>query len=355
MKLLIWGNFAYPRFERAFADAWRAAGWEANEFSWLPFFRGMAGQAQILVPFPSPASFRSNAAFKALAQQTKPDVVLVWGNHHVFPSTFEYIKKELNSLLVSYNNDDPFRQFQKNTVPWHLHYMFYWFFRSLTLMDMVLVFRHVNVGESLASGAKRSAVMMPYFIPSSDRPIILTEDDQHRFKCDTVFVGHYEPDGREKYVQGLIKAGLHVRLFGGKYWTKEVLGYAAEHVGSVREALGGDYTKALCGAKMCLCFLSKWNRDTYTCRCFEIPASGALLVSERTTDLQRLFREDDEAIFFSSVDELVDKALWLRANPGIAQRIAAAGYQRVHTDGHSVNDRAHQFYEMCKKLRAGIL
>lgn len=354
MKLLIWGNFTYPVYERAFAQAWRGLGWEACEFTWLPFFCGRIGQVQALLPFPSPASIRSNAAFKALARQTRPDVVLVWGGHHVFPSTFEYIKRSSNSIFVSYNNDDPFGLLAKNHRPWHRHYLFYWYFRSLPLMDMVLVFRHVNVGESLAMGAKRSAVMKPYFIPGKDKPMNLTEEDQHRFKCDVVFAGHYEPDGREKYIQALIKAGLHVRLFGGKYWTKEVLGNAAEHIGPVHEALGDDYTKALCGAKMCLCFLSKWNRDTYTRRCFEIPASGALLLSERTTDLRHLFREDEEAIFFSSVDELVDKALWLRANPGIAQRIAAAGYQRVHTDGHSVNDRAHQFYEMCKKLRAGI-
>jgi spore maturation protein CgeB len=106
--------------------------------------------------------------------------------------------------------------------------------------------------------------------------------------------------------------------------------------------MGAEYRKALCGAKMCLCFLSKLNRDSYTTRSFEIPACGRLLLSERTADLQRFFREDVEAVFFSTPEELAQKALWLRDHPEKIEAIAQAGMQRVYSDGHSIEDRMKQ-------------
>ena len=100
---------------------------------------------------------------------------------------------------------------------------------------------------------------------------------------------------------------------------------------------------------MCLCFLSKLNRDTYTRRCFEIPACGKLLLSERTEDLMKMFTEDEEAVFFSTPEELVEKALWLSQHPEDVERIARAGMQRVHLDGHSVKDRMKEFVTVLEK------
>ena len=71
----------------------------------------------------------------------------------------------------------------------------------------------------------------------------------------------------------------------------------ADYFGSIQAVRGVEYAKALSGAKMCLAFLSKLNRDTYTRRCFEIPACGRVLLCERTADMQGLLREGDEAVW----------------------------------------------------------
>jgi hypothetical protein len=102
----------------------------------------------------------------------------------------------------------------------------------------------------------------------------------------------------------------------------------------------------IAAARAGLCFLSRLNRDSYTRRCFEIPACGTVLVSERTDDLAALFRDGDEAVLFSTREELVKKVRWLAADAGAARRIAAAGRERVHRDGHGVDGRVQEWLDV---------
>ena len=59
-----------------------------------------------------------------------------------------------------------------------------------------------------------------------------------------------------------------------------------------------------------------------------------------------LFKEDDEACFFSSSKELVEKAEWLLENDDCRERIAKAGCRRVWSDLHDVESRAKQFLDV---------
>ena len=351
MKLLIVGTFAYDIYEQVFLDAWKEMGLPAAGVALQPYFQGFLGKVQAYVPFGGPATHRANEAIKQSVLQERPDVLLVWRGTHVTPSTFRFIRQHTDATLVSYNNDDPFGPRTHGEMPRHHNLLWRWYIESLALVDLALVYRPVNVGEAMRAGAKRAAVMKPSFIPERDRPVTLDEAERARFACDVVFVGHYEPDHRVACLAALAEAGLHVRLFGGGAWNRERLGKAARAIEPGPELHGDDYTRALCGARMALCFLSKLNRDVYTRRCFEIPASGALLLSERSPELLDMFRENEEAVFFSNPAELVEKARWLRDSPATAKRIAAAGRRRVLSDGHSVRDRAAQFLEMVGHLR----
>ena len=82
------------------------------------------------------------------------------------------------------------------------------------------------------------------------------------------------------------------------------------------------------------------NRDTYTRRCFEIPASGTLLLAERTPDLETLFTEGVEAVFFDSEEDLINKVESLLLDPSVIERISQAGLARVERDKHDVVSRA---------------
>lgn len=342
MKILIAGNWSWYHYECAFADALKKLGHEVVRLSFCDLFQGKLGHYQSALPLPGPALWKLNRALLKKVRDSKPSIVLVWRGTHILPKLLKLIKAE-GAFIVSYNNDDPFSPLVHGNTPWHHRFLWMWYMRCLKDFNLNFVYRAVNVQEVISYGATDVHVLKPYFIPELHHPVVLSALDKERFYCDVVFVGHYEPDGRERYLRSLVKAGLHVRLFGSKYWTKKALGDLFSYFGDVVPANDEDYAKALCGAKMCLAFLSKMNRDTYTRRCFEIPACGRLLLCERTDDLKEMFIENDEAVFFSNKEELVEKAVWLLNNPGEIERIASAGRKRVWADGHDVESRAKQF------------
>ncbi|KAA3603977.1 MAG: hypothetical protein D8M57_16285 [Candidatus Scalindua sp. AMX11] len=349
MKIVIAGNWHWFQYEEAFATALCELGHQVIPFRVSKFFDGLMGKQQNAVPIPGTALLRLNRTLMKLVFKERPNIFLAWRCTHVLPSTIKAINTT-SVITASYNNDDPFGPRAHGNVPWHHYLLWFWYLRSLKHYQRNFFYRQVNVDEAQTVGAMHADVLKPYFIPWKDRPVQLSKVEMSRFGCDVVFVGHYEPDNRVKYFQALVQSGLSVKLFGGKYWIPNVLGSLYSYFAPIVPAEGDNYAKALCGAKVCLCFLSKLNRDTYTRRCFEIPACGRVMLAERTTDLMSMFKEDEEACFFSSNEELVEKSRWLLANPERRERIAQAGLRRVWADGHDVKSRAAEFITATENL-----
>ena len=161
-----------------------------------------------------------------------------------------------------------------------------------------------------------------------------------------MFVGHYEPDGRVETLNYLARQGVPVRLYGS-LWERASLDPALRQ-SPIGAAYGEDYVRLIAGAKLALVFLSGRNRDVYTRRCFEIPACGAAMVAPRTKELQAMYREGEEAVYFDSKEELLAKVRWLLDDDEARNRIAKAGRERCLQDGHSNVHRGAQIIEALK-------
>jgi spore maturation protein CgeB len=93
--------------------------------------------------------------------------------------------------------------------------------------------------------------------------------------------------------------------------------------------MGESYRWALNSFDINLGFLRKINRDLQTTRSVEIPACGGFLLAERTEEHRALLREDAEAAYFGSTDELIWKTKFYLENAPIRKRIALDGLRRV--------------------------
>lgn len=282
----------------------------------------------------------------------RPDAIFVYRATHVTGATLEKAAAIKPGLIsVGYSNDDPFSGEQPRRLWRH-------FLAAVTKYDLLLAYRHGNVDDFIKAGAREVRLLRSWYAPWSHRPIALREAERGEFESDVTFVGHHERDGRAEMLERLVNAGIRVRIFGpydgfGQYGWRDALAGSASlrPFAPTRLVWGDEYVKALCGAKLALCFLSKLNRDTYTRRCFEIPAAGTLLLAERTADLRSLFREGVEADYFGDGEELLRKVRLYLGDEALRRRVAEAGRRRVIADGHDVVSRMRQLTDWIEALK----
>lgn len=357
MRILIAGDWHSKLHEEVVQQALQGLGHEVAAFKWCDYFARPLGRLAGLRHFArraqnkylwGPQLHRLNRDLLAQALKFKPDAVFIYRGTHVHAATICAMRTEVPGVVViGYNNDDPF-------AGGHIAGLWRHFIASLPLLDLALAYRHANVDDFERAGAPRVELLRSWYVPELNYPRKLSASEEVRFDCDVVFVGHYEPDMRIACLEEVVRRGWRLRLFGHQEGWALALQESPilRQFAPIHPLWGEDYNAALTGAKVALCFLSKLNRDTYTRRCFEIPATGALLLSERTADLEGLFLPGKEADYFSSPQELGDKLdLYLR-NEDLCRAVATAGRAKVAAGGHDVKSRMRTLTNWIEELKA---
>jgi len=339
VKILLAGDWHSRVHEEPMAEGLRALGHEVEEFRWHPYFAGsgILGRAQnkyLVGP-------RVSALNRDLIRVADADLLFIYRGTHIKRETLERIRAKNPAIVIAgYNNDDPFSQAYRG--------MWRHFLAAVPAYDIVFAYRHSNLEELARAGARRTALLRSWFVPERIKPLQLSDDDRAKYESDVSFIGHYEDDGRAECIAAVAKSGAKVRVFGPGRDYKQ-FGWSDP---SIHPVWNDDYNKALCGAKIALAFLSKLNRDTYTRRSFEIPASGTMMLSEYTDDLATLFKEREEAEFFRSPEELVEKVRHYLANDDARRRVAEGGLRRVYADGHDVQSRMRKMIDIIQEIRS---
>ncbi|HVN92786.1 MAG TPA: glycosyltransferase [Terracidiphilus sp.] len=268
------------------------------------------------------------------ARAMRPDVIHFYQGHHYSAETITAVSQF--AFVSGSHDDDPFGR------PRFREYRL--LMKALCQYDGYHVNRQCNIAEAASYGVKRARVLMMYYIPWLHYPCSLSPQEQAEFGSDVVFAGHMEPDLRIECLSGVIRSGIKCRIFGAEAeWKSALPPDADEALQPGGYARGEDYRRALCASKIGACFFSKWNRDLYTTRAWEIPACGVFLLSERTAPMQEFYREGKEAEFFGSPAEFIDKVRFYLNNDTARERIAKAGYARVIASGNDVYSRMRQW------------
>lgn len=360
MRILVAGDWYSEVHEEGVYQAYKKIGHEVFRFTWHQYFQLEAVPSPLVSKIKSfwrkfqdkfivgPIISKINRDFLKTVEDCNPDVISLYRGTHITKGTLRTIKKRHPLIcLISHNEDDPFTE-------GHPYWLWRHFLAAIPEYDLVLAHRLRNVQQYEQAGARDVKFLRSWYAPERTHPVLLSDEDKLQFGCDVVFAGHYEDDGRVDYLEEIVRSGFKLRLFGpGKYWDP-VLQESSHlrHLVPVHMVWGDNYNKALCGAKVALCFFSKLNRDTYTRRCFEIPATKTVLLSEYSDELATLYRAGVEADFFKSKEELMQKLREYVDNESLRESVAQAGYHRVVADGHDVVSRMKQVLEWVEQSKA---
>lgn len=274
------------------------------------------------------------------AIEFKPDILWVEMGREIYPSTLKKIKEITGATLVNTYSDDFLDKITNKTSR---HYE-----KSIPLYDVIFTPREKNFPEYKKYGAKHVEKFWKGFADDHIKLQVLSGKDLEYYGCDVTFAGHNEPP-RYEYLIAAAKTGAKVKIWGGGWndvqWTEETGKLF------IKSLPYDEYPKALYGAKIGLCFTSKWARDTQNSRAFEIPGSGTFMLSERTPDIINSYKEGTEAEFFSSKEEMQDKINFYLKNETAREKIAKAGYERALKSGYSNSDRVLGMMNVISRLK----
>ena len=257
------------------------------------------------------------------------DLLLVDNKSYITKRTLTKIKSiSPKTKIVNIITDDPGIG---NKRSWRLA------LETAAFFDMHFVQRVPNIAELKSYGAKDVALCFRSYDPHFHRPIKLSPEENKVFHAAVGFIGTYEED-RESFIAYLIKNGIPVRVVGdswakGKYWNLVQPFYGGPSI------YGEDYIRNINGMDIALHFLRKANRDEQDSRTFEIPACGKFMLAERSPLHTQFFVENEEAVFFDSKEDLLEKVKYYLLHEDERNRIAYNGMQRCKSSGYDHESR----------------
>lgn len=202
--------------------------------------------------------------------------------------------------------------------------------------DCIVTTKAHNLPELRERGARDALFVMSAYDPAWHH--VRARRTHRRFLVG--FIGARRPD-RQQLMCDLAAAYGDQLYLAGPGWRRvpELLRSKATVEGA---KYGEDLSSAIAPVTANLVLLNSDNRDTHTCRTFEVPAAGGLFVGERTDEHAALLVDGAEALLFDSEAELIEHLERCRREPDAVLGIARAGHRRITSGRHTYADRAKE-------------
>jgi hypothetical protein len=283
---------------------------------------------------------RLNRDLLTLAERERPD--LVWTDKllEMQPETLDRLRA-MGIATVSYMIDNPFGT--RQDPGWRLY------MKDIPHYDLHVVQRDSNIVDYTSRGGRSVIKIQTAYEPTIHFPPPAGWSDANRDRGVSFIGTPY--DNRAELLTRLWKEfGLPVTISGGLVWKQHLSADAtAALYRGHGELFRDEYREGIWKSKINLSFITHANKDEFTHKSFEIAACEGFLLAERSEGHLQRFVEDEEAVFFSTIEECADKIRRYLPDEAARRRIAAAGRIRAERSGYhndaqvaKIVDRARQ-------------
>lgn len=285
---------------------------------------------RLFVRYKIPISFHFASLNKVIQKASLEQAYdMVWIDKGVFveSETLQKFKQvQPNCIIVGYSPDNMVERHNQSQI----------FLNSFPYYDFYITTKSYTVDALRQMGCKNILFVNNAYESTFHHPYKLSAKEKRSLGGKVGFIGAWEEE-RCHSILYLAEHGIPVRVWGGGKWLQ----YKNRFPNLIIEDTGlfsEDYNKALSAFDISLCFLRKINYDLQTTRTMEIPACGSMLMAERTTEHEQLFKDKEEAVFFSSDEELLELCQYYITHDDERKLIALAGRKRCLNSGYS-NER----------------
>ena len=264
------------------------------------------------------------------ARATRPHLVFACKALEFDGNILEDIRRVSGAILVHWHPDDYRNRVNSSSD----------FAGAIKAYDVLVTPKTFNIAEFLEDGARRVEFVPYAYDPDIHRPV----PPRATPPCQVVFVGSFERE-RAGFLEQVAREGIDLEVWGG-YWHRLPKRSPLRPHCRYREVLAEEMASAFASAQLSLGFLRKANRDLHTARTFEIPASGGVMLAERTDEQRAFFEEGKEALYFDSAEELVARIREYVGRPDDLMRIKTAALDRCRTGRYSYAERLHDLLSL---------
>ncbi len=288
-----------------------------------------------------PTVTRMNEDVLRLAEEHRVDVV--WFDKPLFvrAATLRRLRA-MGIATVDYMIDNPFGP---RRDPGFRLYV-----RMIPEYDVHVQQRDVSIEAYRQRGARRMVKVQTAFEPSVHFPPPSGWSDRDRTR-EISFIGTPYDDRPNFLTRLWQKYNLPVTISGPVIWKRKLdraaVGALYPRDGELYDA---GYREGIWRSKINLSFLTHGNQDEYAHKSFEIAASGGFLLAERSTGHSARFKEDEEAVFFSSLEECAEKCSLYLNDEAARTRIAAAGQRRAVACGYDNDTQLAKVMRVVEEL-----
>lgn len=255
---------------------------------------------------------------------------LIWVDKGVYLNSSTIKKLRASTHLLVHFTPDPAFTFHRSKL----------FFRSIRYYDFLITTKSYELDYYSQYTDKDKLILSTQ---GFDSRLHKPNFEEFSAKTGLVFIGHFETN-RAAVIEALLKENIEVTLAGIK-WEQFVAKHKTSKLKYLgRGVYGKEYVVALQKAKIAWGSLSKWVPELHTTRTFEIPACGTALLTERNLETSSFF-ENNDVIFYSNREELIDKVKYFMANENELKEITFSGYKRVVNNGYDYRTNMQNLLE----------
>ena len=272
---------------------------------------------------------RLNRDLLQMAERERPDVLWADKLLGVWPKTLERLRG-MGIATVSYMIDNPFGT--RQDPGWRVY------MRGIPAYDLHVVQRDKNIADYQARGARDVLKIQTAYEPTIHYAPPAGWSDRDRDR-DVSFIGTPYDERALTLTQLAGTAEFGVAISGNEAsWRRALSPAVFDRLYCEGELYQQRYREAIWRSRINLSFLTHSNQDEFVHKSFEIAACGGFLLAERSDGHRQRFREDEEAVFFSTEAECLAKIRRYLPDEAARRTIAEAGRRRAERDGYH-NDR----------------
>jgi spore maturation protein CgeB len=277
------------------------------------------------IPFLSTLHFAiQNIKLLIKCHQTNPYAIIVLKGTDLSPIILKLIKKRKKNIITAcFNPDDPFnrKSCKKNIV------------------DSIKYYNHYFIWtQQLIEKIKDAGAQNVHYLPFATDNEIIYPVHINKYLYDMTFIGNGDEE-RQSWIESIADeierrdVNISFHVFGHN-WRPYKNIFVHLQVNGIK------MLECIAQSKININILRKQNKNSTNMRTFEIPAAGGFMFHEHSKEATEIFKENVEAVYFSTTEELVTKAISFLNDINLIKTIAANGYKTATNNKNTYQHRS---------------